>query len=264
MHITSRANSKIKLIRALARRKERATTGLLVIEGLAHIGAALEANTPIEFFLAAEPLPEDGYAQILLAQAAQGGVEIFTTPPDILADLASKDNPQGLLAVARWQATPLTDLSALSHPWLAALVSPQDPGNVGTVLRTLDAVGASGLILLDASVDPTHPTAVRASLGSLFWLPVTHVDFTTFATWATAQRYQITGTSAHATTGYRAATFEQPAILLLGSERAGLTAEQATLCQQFVHLPMAGHTTSLNLSVAAGVLLYAMQAAFEE
>ncbi len=262
MHITSRANPKIKLIRALARRKERAESGLLVIEGLAHIGAALEAGTPLEFLLAATPLPDSGYAQIILALAEERGIELLTTEPDILADLAGKDNPQGLLAVARWQATPLSNISAATHPWLAAAVAPQDPGNVGTLLRTLDAVGASGLLLLDASVDPAHPTAVRAALGSLFWLPVVQTDYATFAVWAASQGYQLTGSSARAATDYRHAAYRKPAILLLGSERAGLTPEQSAACQQLVRLPMAGRATSLNLSVAAGVLLYAMQAAF--
>ncbi len=263
MHITSRTNPKIKLIRALARRKERAETGLLVIEGLAHIGAALESGTPFEFILSATPLPDTGYAQTILALAEARGIELLTTEPDILVDLAGKDNPQGLLAVARWQATLLASLTAVTHPWLAAAVAPQDPGNVGTLLRTLDAVGASGLLLLDTSVDPTHPTAVRAALGSLFWLPVVQTDFATFAAWAAVQGYQLTGSSARATTDYRHATFQKPAILLLGSERAGLTPEQAAICDPLLRLPMAGRATSLNLSVAAGVLLYAMQAAFD-
>lgn len=250
------------MARGLIRRKNREQTGLFLVEGLAHVGAALEAGYPLEFFLTSPDFRDDGYAQTLLESAAMQDIPGFQVAADVFDGLATKDNPQGILAVARCRPTALDELAAATHPWLAAAVAPQDPGNVGTLLRTLDAVGAGGLILLDGGVDPTHPTAVRASLGALFWLPVAQATFEGFAHWSRRQGYQVYGTSARAARDYRAVEFSQPAILLLGSERHGLSAEHVEFCDVVVRLPMQGHVSSLNLSVAAGVLLYAMQDGF--
>jgi len=163
------------------------------------------------------------------------------------------------LAVARQQRRRLADLNPDNLGWGVAAVSPQDPGNVGTLVRTIDAVGANGLLLLDSGVDPYHPTAVRASLGSLFWVPIAAATFGEFAAWANGHQYHIYGTSAHDATPYQQiAAYQRPAILLLGSEREGLTPEQRVACEVVVQLPMHGRASSLNLAVAAGVMMYEM------
>ena len=144
-------------------------------------------------------------------------------------------------------------------PWGVALVAPQDPGNLGAILRTIDAVGASGLILLDSSVDLYHPSAVRASMGTLFWYPVVMSSFSDFASWTGTRHYHVYGSSARADHDYQdAKPYRTPRILLMGSERDGLTDEQRAVCEMVVGLPMMGRSSSLNLAVAAGILLYAM------
>jgi TrmH family RNA methyltransferase len=153
----------------------------------------------------------------------------------------------------------LTDLNTDNFQWGVGLVAPQDPGNVGTILRTMDAVGASGLILLGESVDAYHPTAVRASMGALFWHAVVRASFEEFARWAKEHGYHVYGSSARGESDHhQMKECQPPAILLLGSEREGLDEEQAKLCEKVFRLPMKGHATSLNLAVAAGVLLYKM------
>jgi len=127
----------------------------------------------------------------------------------------------------------------------------------------LDAVGAHALILLDGGADPYHPAAVRASMGALFWVPVVQTDWASFHQWAREQGYHLYGSSAHGTADYNKVGYTKPAALLLGNERAGLTPEQRDACETVVRLPMQGHGTSLNLAVAAGVLLYAMRSAWE-
>jgi len=138
------------------------------------------------------------------------------------------------------------------------LVAPQDPGNVGSILRTIDAVGAGGLLLLDSGVDAYHPTAVRASMGAIFWYPVVSATFAAFAAWVKQHAYHVLGTSARGPSDYTTADYTRPLVLLMGSEREGLSSEQAAICQQVVRLPMLGRASSLNLSVATGVMLYAM------
>ena len=265
--ITSRSNPKVKAARQLRSRQGRQKSDLFLIEGITHVGAALEAaaQRPAapqlhSLFYAPELLTSD-FALSLAAQAEQRGLAVYPVSAEVMDSLADKDNPQGLVAVARRSELALADFSSAELPWLAALVEPQDPGNLGTILRTLDAVGASGLLTLGDSVDPYHPSAVRASLGALFWLPVIPASFEDFAAWTRGQGYTIYGTSAHAGRDFtETKTYARPRILLMGSERAGLSAEQAAVCDAYLRLPMRGRTTSLNLAVATGIFLYDMLA----
>ena len=259
LEITSHQNSKIKQVRALGRKKERASQGMFVVEGIRPVGEAVEAGANFEHVLFAPDLLTSDFAITLIDNLKEKGIPCYSTDGNVLATVTEKDNPQGLLAVVRWQPAILDAFNPDNFAWGVALVSPQDPGNVGTILRTLDAAGADGLLLLEGSVDPTHPTAVRASMGTLFWKPVVQASFAEFAGWAKMHDYHIYGTSAHGSLDYRAVEkYERPAILLLGSERQGLNVEQIAACEQLIKLPMSGRATSLNLAVAAGILIYKM------
>ncbi|MEK7785507.1 MAG: RNA methyltransferase, partial [Chloroflexota bacterium] len=182
----------------------------------------------------------------------------YSTSAEVFEALAEKDNPAGIIAVVRKPTHNLQSLREASNSQSlhVALVSPQDPGNVGAILRTIDAVGASGLLLLDGGVDPFHPNAVRASMGAIFRLPIVSATFGEFRAWAKEHGFNITGASARASAGYRTAEYKRPLILLLGNEQKGLSPEQAAACHQMIRLPMQGKVSSLNLAVAAGVMLY--------
>jgi TrmH family RNA methyltransferase len=257
--ITSRSNSRIKFVRGLYERKQRSAGGFLLAEGIHAVGQAVEAGASIAAIFYAPDLLTSDYARRLVEEQQAGGGEVYPVSADVFALIAEKDNPQGILAVVRQKAVSLEGLSPFNFTWGVALVTPQDAGNVGTILRTIDAVGADGLLLLDGGVDGLHPGLVRASMGAIFWHPVVNASFAGFAAWAGKYGYHIYGTSAHASMVVGdLARYEKPAVLLLGSERNGLTPEQAGICTQVLCLPMQGHVSSLNLSVAAGVLLYDM------
>jgi RNA methyltransferase, TrmH family len=259
MLITSSSNPNIKQARALRQRKQRDATGLFLVEGLFHIGEALAAQAAIEYLCYAPDLLDGDFARQLLDRAQAEGLTCYETTADVLGSLAEKDNPQGVIAVARQPHLMLNDLTPQNFRWGVALVSPQDPGNVGSILRSIDAVGAAGLILLNSGVDAYHPSAVRASMGSIFWYPIVSASFDEWVQWAGQHGYHIHGTSAHGSVDYRAVmAFERPLLLLMGSEREGLSAAQAAVCEQLVRLPMHGHVSSLNLAVATSVLLYAV------
>ena len=172
--------------------------------------------------------------------------------------LSNKEHPQGILAVARQNLSSLENLNPANFPWGVALVAPQDPGNLGTILRTVDAAGASGLLVLENGVDIFHPTAVRASMGAIFWKPVVYAPFADFTAWTQEYGYHVYGSSAHGDTKPEDVNYQTPAILLMGREREGLSQAQTVMCEAVVRLPMRGKSTSLNLSVAAGILLYQM------
>jgi TrmH family RNA methyltransferase len=263
--ISSFSNPRVKQARALRQRKARQESGLFLVEGTRHIGEALQAGAEIQTIFFAPGLLDSGFGQTLLERAATTGIECLATSPEVFASLAEKEHPQGLLAVVRQADHDLENLNPKNCAWGVALVAPQDPGNIGAILRTIDAVGARGLVLIDEpadgrySADPYHPSCVRASMGALFWLPVVTTTFEYFPAWSLRHGYHIYGTSAHAKDEYhQVGRYERPAILLLGSEQEGLTVTQAAICEKLVRLPMLGHVTSLNLAVAAGTMLYAM------
>jgi TrmH family RNA methyltransferase len=261
--LTNPRNPHLKQVRQLQQRKARDETGLFVVEGIRHVGEAVAAGAPIEYLCYAPDLLASPFARGLVRDQAALGRRCYALAPDVFRSLADKENPQGLLAVVRRPAATLATITPADHPWLVALVRPQDPGNIGTIMRTVNAVGANGLILIDGGADPTHPNAVRASLGALFWMPVVTAVFDDFVGWARAHGYQVCGTSEKAATDYRAAAYRRPVILLMGSERDGLTPAQEAACDVMACLPMAGRVTSLNLAVATGVMLYAMRARLE-
>jgi TrmH family RNA methyltransferase len=259
--VTSKSNPRLKEVRALKQRKARAETGLFVVEGIRHVAEALEADAPVEYLVACPDLLTSPFATNLLNEQRTHGRTIITTTPPVFATLSERENPTGLLAVVRQQRRALDEFSPANLAWGVAVVAPQDPGNLGAIVRTVDAVGAGGVLLLDSGVDPYHPSAVRASLGSLFWVPIAAAAFTDFARWSQQHHYHVYGSSARGTVDHTAVSaYQSPAILLLGSEREGLTPPQLVACEVVLRLPMRGRATSLNLAVAAGVLLYDMLA----
>ena len=174
--ISSTSNSLVKQIRALRQRKTREETGLFIVEGIHHVGEAVEAGWELETLVYAPDLLISDFASNLVEEQSRHGVRCVALTRDLFAALAEKDNPQGILALVHQRRLALEDVRPEHFRFGAAVVSPQDPGNVGTILRTLDAVGADGLFLLDDGVDPYHPSSVRASMGAIFWKPLSWME----------------------------------------------------------------------------------------
>lgn len=226
-------------------------TGTFLVEGIHHVGQAVDAGWEVESVVYAPEILNSAYAKELLARL---NLRVQPVTAAVMESLADKENPQGILAVVKNKARSFE--GADSAKKMAALISPQDPGNLGTILRTVDAVGADALFLLDGGVDLYHPTVVRASMGTLFWKPVIQTSFADFIEWARKRGVQLIGSSSKADIDYHTLVPQEPWALLLGSEQKGLSAEQTSACDVTVSLPMRGHASSLNLAVAAGVLLY--------
>lgn len=259
--ISARSNPLAQQIRRLRQRKARQESGLFLVEGLHPVGEAIAAGWQVEALVYAPSLLTSEFGWRLVETQTQRGGRCVAFQADLFASLTEKENPQGILAIVHQQEKSLAELSPTSVRFGVALVSPQDPGNVGAVLRTLDAVGADGLFLLDGGVDAYHPSAVRASMGAIFWETLASASFSAFAAWAREHGYLLVGSSAHADVSYRILRWDgQPTILVLGSEQKGLTPEQKQACDVVVSIPMRGRASSLNLAVAAGILLYQMLA----
>ena len=257
MDITSRSNSKIKLVRSLRQRKYREQEQAFLVEGIRQVGEAYSSGAKIKFVLYDPENLISDYEKELIQNIKTSDIPNFSTLSDIMLSIGEKKHSSRMIAVVENNIHTLNDFDPDQYNWIVALDAPQDPGNVGTILRTIDAVGADALVLLGNHVDPTHPSTIRASMGVLFQIPVFSGDFDNFAK-KIKPAFSIIGTSAKAKEFVINATFPDKVVLLMGSEREGLSIAQKEVCDQFIKLPMEGTASSLNLSVATGVILYQM------
>ena len=260
--ITSFSNETVKRLKSLRDKKARREEGLFLAEGLRILAEARDSGVlpQIVAFSSAggvHPLA----AEIIAATEAAGGEAIETTP-DILAKMSGKDNPQMLLGAFHQPYAGLGDLDRASAPLWMVAQSLRDPGNIGTILRTGDAVGAGGLILIDDSADPYSVEAVRASMGAIFTQEVAHAPWSEFLPWLRSAPGQLVGTSLKTEQDYLSASYEQPCFLLIGNEQAGLPAEYEAECDLLVKIPMAGKADSLNAAIAAAVMAFQVRASW--
>jgi len=254
--ISSRNNPAVKAIRALSSRKQRDSTGRFFADGLHMVAAAVQQQADIETCVVAPELLTSAFGRELARALAQSSAHVIEVTADIFQSLAAKEYTQGLGIVARqrWQDLARIQLEA-GQCWVA-LDTVQYPGNLGTILRTCDAVGGAGVILLGNTTDPYDPVAVRASMGALFSQRLVRASFLEFATWCQRHNVVVVGTSPAAALDYHAVAYQPPLVLLMGSEPRGLAHEQQALCDVMVHIPMVGWSDSLNLAVATGLVLY--------
>jgi len=252
--ITGFSNPLVKRVRALRDKKHRRAEGLFLAEGLRILTEARDEGVlPQMLFHAGTDHP---LARDLIAAMESAGGDVIETTPDILSKISGKDNPQAVVGVYRDCLTPLEALDRNSADiWIVAQ-SLRDPGNLGTILRTGDAVGAGGLILIDDCVDPFSVESVRASMGALFTQSITQARWGDFIAWLRAGPGQLIGTSLKATHDYQEPRYASPAFLLVGNEAQGLPADYEAQCDLLVKMPMLGKADSLNAAVATAVMAY--------
>ena len=260
--VTAFSNSTVKLLRSLRDKKARRAEGLFLAEGLRILTEARDSGRLPEIVaFSAEGAKHPLAAEIIAATEAAGGDAVETTP-EILSKTSGKGNPQMLLGAYRQPETSLNRIDRSKAPlWIVAQAL-RDPGNIGTILRTGDAVGAGGLILIDDCADPYSVEAVRASMGAIFTQQVAAVRWPEFVSWLRSGEGQLVGTSLKATHDYLDADYRQPCFLLIGNEQQGLPADYEAECDLLVKIPMAGRADSLNAAMAAAVMAFAIKASW--
>ncbi|RJF91412.1 TrmH family RNA methyltransferase [Sphingomonas cavernae] len=254
--ITGFSNPLIKRVRSLRDKKHRRREGLFLAEGLRILAEAEEAGfLPEMLFYARESAEHPIVRRLVRATEAAGG-DVIETIPDILHKLSGKENPQTVIGVYPERIVPLSALDRSSADiWIVAQ-SLRDPGNLGTILRTGDAVGAGGLILIDDCVDPFSVEAVRASMGALFTQTIATARWDEFVSWLRAGPGQLIGTSLNTDQDYQMPTYQRPCFLLVGNESQGLPTTYEKDCDILVKIPMLGKADSLNAAVATAVMAY--------
>lgn len=282
----------VRHARRLRQRKHRREAGAFLVEGPRGFLAAVETGAPIEAVLCCPDLLTSAAVWAAIAgiegsaagedrrdlgaslgkaggvggsdgpvghDARRGPPPIVAVTPETFASLSERDNPTGIAAIVRMAARAIDDLAVPGDGLFVALAGVSDPGNVGTILRTMDAVGATGLVVVGpAATDPYHPTAVKASMGALFTVPIAEAGWDGLWRWAEARGVTPVGTSARAAVDHWSpgSLGRPPWLLVMGGEREGLPPEVMARCPRRVRIPMGGSVSSLNLAVATALLLY--------
>ena len=246
----------MKFLRSLREKKQRKATGKFLAEGLRLLTDAREGGRLPELLVMARGREDHPLLAALERDVAASGGEIIETEAEILGKITGKDNPQ---AVAGVFAEFDTSLAALDRSrakiWLVAQAL-RDPGNLGTMLRTGDAVGAGGLILIDDCADPFSVEAVRASMGAVFTQAVARARWDEFLPWLRSGPGQLVAASLRDAVPYRGAPYRAPCFLMVGNESRGLPEDYEMACDLRVTMPMKGRADSLNAAVAGAVLAY--------
>jgi TrmH family RNA methyltransferase len=255
--ITSLSNATVKAVRALHMRKERDETGLFVAEGLKNVIEGIDTGHTPQILLHGQDAADHPMMRKAVAATRAARGQVAEVTHDILAKVSRRDNPQAVVGVFRQAFTKLETLEPATADVWVALHRVRDPGNLGTIIRTADAAGCGGVILVGECCDPYSVEAVRATMGSIFAVPLVKATEAAFADWRAAWTGSVVGTLLSAEVDHRQAEYRHPALVLMGNEQQGLTPDLAALCDINVKIPMRGRADSLNLSVATGIMIYA-------
>lgn len=265
--VTSLQNETVKFIRSLEMRKHRRDSGLFVAEGTSLLVTARERGWTPRTLVTGPDAQQNAVVRSLVSWAIAAGAAHLDVSAPVLEKLAAKDNPQSVMAVfeQRWQPLPdpaspelpSTAIAATKLPplWIA-LEEIRDPGNLGTILRTCDAAGVTGLILVGNTCDPFSREAVRASMGSIFAIPVARAEPQQLLALAHGWPGAVVGTHLSGSSDFREVSYTPPVLLVMGNEGAGLSEATTAACRTLVRIPMAGDLDSLNLAVATALVLY--------
>ncbi|MGI9350645.1 MAG: TrmH family RNA methyltransferase [Rhizobiaceae bacterium] len=261
--ITAVSNPRIKSIRSLAMKKNRDETGTFFVEGMKLVRDAFENGWVIRTLVYASSfVGKNNDLEDFAARARATGSDILEVNEKVLNAITKKDNPQMIVGVMEQNWHQPTNIGALTDPktvWLA-LDRIRDPGNLGTIIRTADCAGVNGIILIGDTTDPFSVEATRATMGSIFNVPLIRMTEDTFIKWRKSWPGLVAGTHLAGATDYRSIDFKsRPVLLLMGNEQQGLTDALASACDELVLIPMAGSADSLNLAIATGVMLFHME-----
>jgi TrmH family RNA methyltransferase len=255
--ITSPANPKIKAIKALHLKKNRDAGSVFLAEGMKLVIDALDGGWSVSTLLHAKSAAHKPVVAALAARVLASGADVLVVPEKLLTTITRKDNPQSVVAVISQRIRPLAELTIADASVHLALDRVRDPGNLGTIIRTADAAGAASVILIGDSVDPFATETVRATMGSIFAVPLYHASEAEFIAWAKTHDALVAGTHLAGSVDYRVPAWgRQSTVIVMGNESQGMTTPLAQACAVLVRIPQAGQADSLNLSVATGIVLY--------
>jgi TrmH family RNA methyltransferase len=230
------------------------------MEGVRFLAQAAAYRATIEELVVSPCMLTSPTAQRQVRRLIQSGAVCYETPPEVLHSLTTGDDPQGVIAVVRQEWIALEEADPHEGLCWVALSGIRSAGNLGTLIRTAEAVGAAGLILVGECADPYDPACVRATMGASLGLRYARTDLAALLRWKHRRRVRLVGTSPGGEISYRDADYGGPIALFLGSERKGLSEPEVAACDHLVRIPMVGRSDSLNVAIAGAVVLYEIRA----
>ena len=254
--ITSLSNQDVKKLRSLHERKYRNQTGWFLAEGLRICTEALEQGFAPQRLIYEEGRCIDPLIAKLIFACEKFGGRVLPVKRSLLVKVSNKDNPQTVMGAYSQFSTKLSNIRTEDTRCWVALDRVRDPGNLGTIMRTVDAVAADGIILIDKCTDPFSVEAVRASMGAIFNLTISYCTSDEFYSFGEKFRGKIIGTALDSKVDYRLADWKSPCVILMGNEQSGLSNKLKDTCDQIIKMPMLGRADSLNLAVASAISLY--------
>ncbi|KAF0246149.1 MAG: RNA methyltransferase TrmH [Planctomycetota bacterium] len=246
----------LEWIRNLERRPERERSGLQFVEGVRGVLHARDAGIEFHTIVLSEVLLTNSFAAKRVRQMKRAGVRVERVTPEEFRGISVTERASGVAAVLKQHWTPLREADPRRGLCWVAVGLVRSQGNLGTMIRTAEAVGAAGFVFLGRETDPFDPAVVRASMGGIFPLQLVRATISEFAAWTRANRCRVVGTSPAATASYTEVPLEAPIVVMFGEERAGLTDDERAACTHIARIPIVGRADSLNVGVAAGVILY--------
>lgn len=258
--VTSLQNETVKLVRSLEMRKVRRETGLFVAEGAAVLISAREHGCLPRTLILRAGTGLAGEVGALVRAATAAGADVIEASDPVMEKLSTKDNPQTMVGVfeQRWRPAPSPAAGGPAATWVV-LEHVRDPGNLGTIIRTADAAGAAGVILIGTCCDPFSRDSTRATMGSIFAVPLVRLDDAAGLALVRAWPGDRIGTHLSGTEDFRRVTYRTPTLIVMGGEGPGLTDDMAAACSRLVRIPMAGRLDSLNLAIATALMLYQVE-----
>ncbi|MEM9740965.1 MAG: RNA methyltransferase, partial [Pseudomonadota bacterium] len=254
--ITSPSNPRVKALRALERKKNRAETGLFLAEGPRLVQQGLERGWHLKTLAVAQDSLNRPHIIDLVSAARLANAHVFSVPDRIMSKIARKENPNAVVGAFTQQFSALDDLISDGNGIWIALYQVRDPGNLGTIVRTADCAGVSGVILVETCCDPFSLEAVRASMGSLFDIRLAQSSTEALFRWQQTQKVAFVGASMNGTIRHDAAPFGERVVLFMGNEQSGLPNDVEAQCDALIRIPMRGGADSLNLAQATAILTY--------
>jgi RNA methyltransferase, TrmH family len=245
-------------LRSLRAPEGRSRAGLYLIEGIRHVAQAVEHQAPIQSIFYEPSTLSNQFGQKLTKWLLRSGILGTRLSPQLYCQLTLALEPQGIGAIVRQHWTRLSDVRVARNSLWLGVESIDSPGNLGTIIRTAEATGVAGVLIVGASADPWDPAAVRASMGSLFSQQLVRGSIREFADWAKSCGVVVVGSSPNGLLDYRAFRCRRPAALFVGSEKQGLSEHLIEVSDFMVRIPMVGRCDSINVAVATGVLLFEM------
>jgi len=256
--LTDPRDTRFLTLRFLRTPQGRSRTELYLIEGIRHVAQAVEQKAPLQSVFYDPSVLSNRFGRKLVDRLRRRGMPGVRLSPQLYRQLTLAAEPQGLGAVMRQEWTRMEGLSITRNSLLLGIEAIESAGNLGTIIRTADAAGVAGIFLIGTDTDPWDPATVRASMGSLFSQKFIQCTAREFRDWSKARGVTVVGSSPKGLLSYRDFRCRWPVALLLGSEKEGLSDHLKEACDFMVRIPMVGRCDSVNVAVAAGILLFEM------